>query len=108
MIKKVNRSNPDNKFNKQYFESRYGSGAIDVSYAKVHNPGVQANKDWTWGKMLDGSFSVMDSEYREPEAHELWIVNNKTSIGYMSDPTWKNIQSYWSELEQHVSTVFKS
>lgn len=79
--------NCSNEWNKNYFK-RMCQPVREIS----RNGGRE------WGKMLEGSFSVMDSEYREPEAHEMWIGNNGTAVGYMSNPTWKNIDEFKESL----------
>ncbi len=79
--------NESNDWNKDYF---------NLSCHPVRE--VERNKDRTWGRMLEGSFSVMDSEYREPDGHEAWVHAETEYSGYIANPMWKDIDEFKESL----------
>jgi len=95
------RQHHANDFNKQYFKKIHGAGVIDVGFAKTVTKSVAVNQGWDWGKMLEGSFSIMDGIYREPEDHEQWIDSQGICKSY-SEPAWRDMDHYWNQLETYV------
>ena len=61
---------------------------------------VSRNHDRQWGKMLEGSFSIMDEKYREPVGHEEWVQKNMCYTGWTDQPTWKNVAEFKGSLDK--------
>jgi glycosyltransferase involved in cell wall biosynthesis len=60
---------------------------------------ISRNHDREWGKMLEGSFSIMGGKYREPPAHEEWVHTFTSNIGWLTKPTWKNVAEFKESLD---------
>jgi hypothetical protein len=83
----------NNQINKDYFK-------------RVCQPvrDVRRNNNWPWGKMLKGSFSVMNGVYREPIEHEQWVKKNRPEIeAHLPNSFWKSLDEMQEELEDLAS-----
>lgn len=82
------RSDKKNMLNETYY-SKMGT----------NNPiSIKRNESHEWGKLVKGSFSIINDVTREPVEHEQWIANGELEIkAYLEDPMWESV----TELKEY-------
>jgi glycosyltransferase involved in cell wall biosynthesis len=71
-------------------------------YAQTCQPvrEIVVNKKWQWGKMLEGSFSIINGRIRGVKEHEQWVANNvKDMPNYVNSEPWKDADDFINKLE---------
>jgi glycosyltransferase involved in cell wall biosynthesis len=100
------RTLASNALNRAHYNLTCGQGIMDVSYAKQFTV-LYRNKDWEWGKLVAGSFSIIDGIKLEPSEHESWINWNTEKQAYRDNPTWESVDHFMAALEEYAKDWWK-
>lgn len=78
-----------NQLNKDYFNK------MECPVRKI-----ERNINWSWGKLLKDSFSIIKKQIRNTEEHEDWISKNIKDVpNYINNPHWENLEEFMSSLD---------
>lgn len=80
------RNQQVNEFNKRYFQQ---------SCRPVRQ--VRRNNNWQWGKLIKGSFSLINKKMYGIEDHEAWIRENIKDM--------PNYKDYWTDVNDLINNL---